>query len=438
MGFRDSLVKGVSELQSDEEENNQTPRSSLKQTGSSSRAMLMGTEGYDLYKPPREDMQLYWRTFEEVPFIRRAINIFVSQVVKPGWWVEAGSQGQAETLAKWLRKAAVLEGETNKDLALLLEKILTQLLVRGTVLIEHVPDGENMDTLAGLKLVNPETVTVFTKDGSSILLDPDDDTPTDVPTTEGGDTPAYVQFYEPRFKQEMIAFSKNDMTKITRDADTGEQYGVSIIRTVIDRIESYRKKLDNLDQAIEHKAWPTWIFQFGPEDPWHPDDIDDFMAEETEDNYTPGTKHGVQGDIEVETVGGEVPDIQEELQHDIDHILTPLPTPKWAVGRPEDVNQFVSQQQENLLRSEVQQARRKLEYSIQGIVEVKAEQLGMNPEDIQIHISPPEGEEDPYKDRGTRIHYTSDANNNQNQNQAGNQEAPGSEDEQANQNEEQE
>lgn len=406
MALGDNFKTGIAELA--EDDSSQTPRS--KKHRPQSGFSFFTTSGYDYYDPPEDEMHKYWRAFEEMPYVRRAITSFAREVVEPGWWIEAENQEQAEKLAKWFRQAAVIDGIKNQDFALLAKQALIQREVRGTCLVEHVPDSNGGTDLAGLKLINPETVSIFTKDGSSVLLESEDSIPEDVPR-KNGETPAFVQFWETQFGQDPIPFTKDEITKLTRDADIGDPYGTSVLKTVLPRIISYREKLNDLDVAIKQKAWQVWIFQFGPdEDPWHPDDIDDFMDDETGDEFTPGTKHGVQGDIDVETIGGEVPDIQDEIGQDINHIMSALPMPKWAIGQPEDVNQYVSEQQENLLRNQIREARRDLEYRFQEVLDKKAEELGYDPDTIKLHISDPTGEEpNPYEERGSVIHYKSDA-----------------------------
>lgn len=411
MGIRNSMRKAVEELQ-DEDEPDPVPRSS-----SSRRSDSFFTQSYDYYRPPKDDMQEYWRAFETMPFVRQSITAFAREVVEPGWWVQAESDKTAKRLAEWLRQCAIVEGEKNQDLALLLKKIVVQREVRGTVLIEHVPERNDDESIAGLKLINPETVTTFTKENSTVLLDPNDPVPEELRNRdmELDDTPAYVQFFRETFEsRDEVPFTTEQMTKVVRDADVGEVYGTSRLETVLTRINALREKLQDKDAAIKNKAWPVWIFGFGPEDdPWHPDDIDDFMEEEDANNFTPGTKHGVQGDINVQTVGGDVPELQESIDYDVNHIISALPMPKFATGFAEDINQFVSQQQENRIRRQVREARRELEYELQRILEMKAEELGLDTEGLHLKIQPPQGE-DPmsvYEQSGTTIRYISNAGN---------------------------
>lgn len=414
MGFKDSMRKAVEELQQDNLQ--PAPRSSSAQQGV---AAFDQEEGYDAREPPKDEMQEYWRAFETVPFVRQSITSFSRETIEPGWWLEADNDNTAERLAEWLREAAIVEGEKGQDFAVLLKKVITQREVRGTTLIEHVPDEDNDETIAALKLINPETVTTMTQDNQNILLEPDDEMPSQLASEleEAGETtdetPAYVQFYGDRFvNRDPVPFTINQITKLTRDADVGELYGTSRLESVLGRIEALNQKLNDKDIAIRNKAWPIWVFKFGPDDdPWHPDDVDNFMEEESEGNFTPGTKHGVQGDVDIQTVGGDVPEISESIQYDVNHIISGLPMPKFATGFAEEINQFVSKQQENRIRRQVRESRRELEYEFQNILELKAEELGLDTSGLSLHIEQPDGE-DPlsvYEQSGSTIRYVSDS-----------------------------
>lgn len=409
MAIGDNFAGAFAELQG--QDLDPDPRSGSKQD----KYSFFESPGTEHFHPPKDEMQQYWRAFETVPFIRQAITSFAREVIEPGWWIEADNDKTAEELAKWLRKACIIEGEKREDFAFLLRKTVVQREVRGTAIIEHVPDSSDRDAIAALKMLNPETVTAFTKPDTTLLWEPDENSeaPSDVPRTDDGDVAAWVQFHDDTRwgDHEQNPFSQDDITKVTRDADVGEIYGTSRLESVLPRIDSLRTKLSSLDQAIESKAWPTWIFQFGnPDDPWHPDEIDDFMNGQDSSNFTPGTKHGVQGDIEVETIGGEVPDIEYSIKYDINHIISVMPMPKAATGFAEDINQFVTRFQNERIRRQVREARRELESDFEEVLEMKAEELGLNTDGLQLRIAPPGGEDpEPFEERGTTIRYVSDS-----------------------------
>lgn len=417
MAIGDNFKGAFAELQG--EDLDPDPRSESKQD----RYSWFESPGTEHFHPPKDEMQQYWRAYETVPFVRQSISAFAREVVEPGWWIEADNDETAEELAQWLRSACIIEGEKGKDFTFLLRKTAIQREVRGTAIVEHVPDKSDRDAIAALKMLNPETLTAFTKPDTTLLWDPDDNAPKGVPRTDDGDVATWVQFHEDDQwgDHESNPFAQDDITKVARDADVGEIYGTSRLEAVLPRIDSLRTKLSSLDQAIESKAWPTWIFQFGqPEDTWHPDEIDDFMDEQEPDSFTPGTKHGVQGDISVETVGGEVPDLEYSIKYDVSHIMSIMPMPKAATGFAEDINQFVTRFQNERIKRQVKEARRELEHDFNNVLEMKAEELGLNTEGLQLRIAPPNGDDAAdIEDRATTIRYVSDADQNQQQEQEG-------------------
>lgn len=457
MGFGTNFASAVAELAEDDQPVAPIPRGKAPQRTTS----FTDPDGLDVYRPPVDDMDRYWREYEADPFIRATINSFADEVTEPGWWVEADSDQTAQDLATWLRQSSIVDGEAGLDLTLLLKKSVVQKHVRGTVLVEHVPKsdsptggadvgGDNAtdvgepETLDSLQLLPPETVTTFTMEGRSLLLGPDDDPPSntrqEVPEAPAslhpdstGTTPAYTQYYGQEFRQqEPVSFTRDQITKLTQAADIGEQYGTSSIESVLPRIESLRKKLQDKDKAIENKAWPVWLFGFGTdEDPWHPDEIEEFMTAENEDNYTPGTKHGVQGDVSLDTIGGDVPDLEDSVGYDINHILTGLPMSRFVTEFIEDSNAPAVKIKNAHVRREIRHERRELEYGFQDILDLKCELEGWDEAGVKLHISPPEGEapERVLDEQGTTINYRSDSADDQRAQQAdgqGNQSPSGS------------
>lgn len=437
MGFGSKFTSAIAELAEHDQPVAPIPRGKAPQRTTS----LTDPDGLDVYTPPVDEMERYWREFEINPFIRKTINSFADEVTEPGWWVEADSDETAQAMAHWLRQSAIIDGEAGLDFTLLLKKIVAQKHVRGTVLVEHVPrsdsptggtevsSGEEADlgepeTLDSLQLLPPETMTTFTMEGRSLLLGPDDDPPSgqadEVPEAPAslhpdstGTTPAYVQYYGQSFlNTEPVSFTRDQITKLAQDADIGEQYGTSSIESVLPRVEALRKKLQDKDQAIENKAWPVWLFSFGSdEDPWHPDEIEEFMTAEDEDNYTPGTKHGVQGDVGLNTIGGDVPDLESSVKYDINHILTGLPMSRFVTEFLQDSSDEATNIKDAHVRREIRHERRELEYAFQKLLELKCDIEGWDKAGVKLHISPPEGEEPErvLNEQGTTINYRSDS-----------------------------
>jgi len=432
MGFRHELHSAAAELQRGDE-----PDPAPRGTTSKSNNIWFHSDEYKKYRPPKKELQMYWAAYVEDSLVKNLINTYAREVVQPGWWVEADDDQVAENMANWLRRAAIIEAETNHDVLLLIKKIVKQQYIRGTALVEHVPSENNSDDFNSLQLLNPQTVTAFTKPSTNILWPPDPDEPPggddaeylsdlndgrrrasygEVPRNERNEVCAYAQFYEDTYDNPTAYFTRDEITKFPQDADVGDIYGNSPLESIIERLEQMRKKIKDRDKAIEHKAWPTWLIQFGPdEDPWHPDDIEAFENEEDADSFTPGTKHFVQGDISAETIGGgnDVPNLEHPLDHDTNQIVDALPAPKSVTAHADDLSKQMVINMENRFGKRVKECRREVEYRFRRILLAKAEQEGWNTAGLRLRLAPPEGEDpDEYEERGTTIRYVSNASKN--------------------------
>lgn len=341
--------------------------------------------------PPKDDMQKYWRAFESVPLVRQPIRDFASEVTEPGYRIQANNEETAKKLEAWAKTCAIIAGDSGKDLQPLLKDIIVQREVRGTVLIEHVPDDRGND-LQFLDLINPETVSVKTLPNKSLIPGPDQDFP-NATKTDDGKTAAYVQWDDdipnPDDHDE-IKFTKDEITKLTRDPDVSDIFGTSRIEAVYEAIEGLTQKMTDNNQAIKQKAWPVWLFMMGSEDfPWSEDEIDDFMSDHDAEDFDPGLKQAVSGDIDVDVISGEVAEIIEYLEFDVDYIMSSMPMPKYELGSfEENINQFVSESQENRIEKQIKEARRELEGELTPIFRKKAKLEGWETGGIKLKIAP--------------------------------------------------
>jgi len=351
-------------------------------------------------KPPKDRMRRYWRQFETTPIVREPITSFARQVVEPGYYIESDvlNEEEKQRMMQWLQNAAIVEGKRDRNIRKLLKKAAVQREVRGTVLLEKVPAKEDNEILYGVKLINPESVEVHTMPRQALLLPPekpedlfeDDENVTvaDVPTTDDGLAAAYHQDMQTNRWRDDDQFKKywtaDEIIPLTRDADVGEVYGTSRLEAASARIQGLKKKLQDNDEAIASKAYPLWLFMFGSEEsPWERDDIDTFMNAHDMDNFQPGLKQGVRGDVSVRTISGEVADIAEYLRYDLDYIMSSMPMPKYTLGAFENqINQFVSRSQERDVQRQLKEARREMEEEFSEIVQEKAiEMFGISQED---------------------------------------------------------
>lgn len=381
-------------------------------------------EDFDRTEPDHDAMRKYWRQFETTPFVRKSITSFSRQVMEPGYYLQARGLDEEELteLDHWLTKSAIIEGEQGQDFRQLAKKLIVQMEVRGTGFVEKAPSRDDEDKIAGLKLINAETMEAVTKPGQSILLQPDDiDTFDGAPKAESGGAAAWLQdlgetetfFGTPVRGRDRgvedgdvdndfkVGFREDEIIKIARDADAGEIFGTSRLEAVSDRIDGLRQKLCDNDDAIASKAYPLWLFLFGSEDnPWDSDDINEFMRSHEMENFHAGMKQGVRGDVSVETVSGEVAEIADALNFDINWIMSIMPVPMYMLGAFQDraqVGQFggIAQQQET--QRQIKDTRRDLEEKFTPVVRQVARQLGMEEdavETLRLKIGSP-GEPEP-------------------------------------------
>lgn len=394
MSFRDRFRRAIEELSHGEPE----PKSIDRRPERFFRSA--GVESPDIHEADKQQLDDYWELFETVPIIREPIRTFATEVVADGVRVEADSESDSEELEEWLEEAAILNGEPGRNFNLLLKDLIIQREVRGTALVEKVGVKGEEDILWGFKPIPVTSVKEYTRPNQSVLLSPNDTDFEGVILTEDGEAAAYVQFDDnlSRFSdKDPVPFTRDQIIKIVRDADVSDVFGNSRLQAVEDRVNSLEDKLDNNDKAIESLAWKFWLFQFGtPDDPWHPDDIDSFMKNHTSNQFEPGMKQAVQGDVGIKTISGETADIESFLEFDVNWIMSAMPMPKFALGGfEENVNQFVSRSQETRVTQQIKEARRELEDEFTPAVREKAEELGISSNSVRLKIGP---EEEPETD----------------------------------------
>jgi len=380
---------------------------------------------YDRTEAPKDEMRKYWRQFETTPVIRKPITSFASRVTEPGYFIETTEleEEQVEQLGEWLDQAAILEGQPGRDFRLLARKAIIQREVRGTALIEVAPDKSDDDRIAGLKLINPETMEAVTRPNQSILMAPDDiERYEDAPLAESGGAAAWLQdvletdqthFGSPISADSdtgdmKIGFRRDEIIPLARDADVGEVFGTSRIEAVSDRIDGIKQKLADNDEAIASKAYPLWLFMFGSEEePWDSQDINQFMQAHEMENFHPGMKQGVRGDVSVETISGEVADIAEYLQFDLRWIMSAMPMPMFVLGSFESasVGQVAGVAQQQDVNRQIKEARRELEEEFTPVLREVARQQGISDEaakSITLKFGKP-GETDLDIDRNEQV-----------------------------------
>lgn len=381
-------------------------------------------EGGLLEHDPPKDIDDYWSMYKRIGPINSAINNFASEVIEPGWWITADDQETAEKVTEYFTNVAILNTETDVNAANLMERMVVEREVRGTVFLEKVTDSQ--DRHQALYPLQNNTVTIYTKPGKNMLPAPDDDEAVafddhtrsrgSTPTNEDGETAAYVQFddTDPHWDANIeVGFTRDEVIKWARDADIGDARGTSRIETIADRADGLLGKLQNNDAAIESKAWPQIIFNMGTEEnPWSRQEVEDFLENYDDQNLEPGTMVAVSGDVSTEEFAGETADIADDLEFDINMIMSGMPGPVYATGGfSQNVAPAVAQAQERQFRKEIKKTRRELENLFTPYLRAVAEDYGLDAaESIELHLGRPRGEVAPEDVQGNIIQYNSNAN----------------------------
>lgn len=366
---------------------------------------------------PSDDIEDWVDSYYDSPIIRAPIQTFVADVVAPGWRVSVeDNDSLQEDLQAWAEECAIVEGEFGHDFTRIIEDTLIDKYGRrGTALIEHVyDDAEAQEELLALRPFRVETVTAYTRPGKNILLKPDDRATDfeaqqpdgqadgdrgDLPTTRAGDAAAYVQYddvFGTRDRDE-VALALDDVTKVTHDTDTGGIFGEPATASVSSRADAVNTKLDDADQGIKAKAYKYWLVNLPG--------IDQSTAEALIKDLNlddPTTKSVTNSaEIEVESIDGEVPDIVDHLQFDVEYIISGLPLPLYKAGFASDINRDITTEQREAYQERIRDERRDLEATFEPIFQQKAAELsGVDPDsvgngdgpDVTLEIRPDEAD----------------------------------------------
>ena len=379
--------------------------------------------GYLEHDPPGE-VDDYWDLYKGFGPINSAINNLATEVVEPGWYITCDNEDTQEKLTEYFKNVAILNTETDVNATNLMERMVIEREVRGTVFLEKVTDDE--DRNQALYPLQNNTITIYTKPGKNMLPAPDDNKATplppersraDTPVKDNGETAAYVQYddTDPHWNSSVeVKFTRDQVIKWVRDADIGDARGTSRIASIMERAEGLIRKAESNDAAIESKAWPQIIFKLGTEEnPYSYDEAEDFMGNYESETLEPGTMVGVSGDIDVEEFAGEVADISDALEFDVNAIMSGLPGPVFALGGfSENVAPAVAQQQQRQFTKEVKKTRRELENKFTPYLQEVAEDYDLDAADsVELHVGNPPDHIPPEDVQGSIIRYHSNAEN---------------------------
>jgi hypothetical protein len=397
------------------------------ETRSRSPSFRVRNSGVERNSPPKR-LDEYRAIPNETPIVRKALTDFASDVVEPGYRIETDDEAIQDYLTDtWCPQAGIVAGEKHNDLLPILRQFIIERWRGGDALAEHVradPDDAT-SLLTGLHLINPEHVAFITLDEKNILVDPDAPDHIDAPRTRRGEKAAYVQYSNDAIistTRDAVPLSQNDVTRSALDAGAGELRGTPVTETIADDVAGYKNILRDKEQAIKTKAWGLWDIGFGREtleytdvDPetgnevnvtdiieWSQEDQNEYVTEHLDD-INPGAILTHDGAIDLNRIEGEVPDLIADLEHYVSNIVSPLPTPLYIVGFETNINQFVTEKQDERYQHLINEEREELERVFtdlmtrvveRNLVENAHEGISVSavPDDLRFRLSPPQDE----------------------------------------------
>jgi len=340
-------------------------------------------------KPPKDDLQKYWRQYEHTGIVRKAINTYINDIIEPGYQVSCDDEELERRLNSWLEEAAIVNGEQDKDFLFLLEDFLRQREVRGTGMVEVVPKKSDVNGIWGFRLINIETVHALEDDDTGVLIRPNETERQEAVQTRRGEAAAYIQYddtaFAGPFDRDDVPLSQNDVVKMVLDGDAYDIFGTSRLESVSRDIEIRRKILEDNQEAIAAKGHPHWIFKMGEPNPneenprrgvWPDDKIQDLRDEHKDENFSAGQKDFLPGDVDVDVVHGETADIKDTLMHHNEEILSAMPVPKFMIGHADSVNRDITTEQNKNYLTQVQKVRNEVESVFTPALRRKAAEWG--------------------------------------------------------------
>ena len=372
---------------------------------------------------PPDDIDELIDLSEDVGFIRKNLNEYVSDVHSPGVRVEAdddttvayfmgGDDAPDRAPEGGFLAECFVDDQKRQPLAVGAKRTTKEKWRRGTVLIEKLyEDDEDPESIiTGFTHVRPETVSARTYEHTNQLVAPDDTEAADM-VTDRDEAAAFVQFDENsilgrrgRFgSREAIPLSQNDVCKQTLDQDIGGDdpedgvFGVSILRSVRDPAEEYLSIARDEAEAIKRIAFGLYTVQFndhvieaGDQQilvEWDDDDIQ--AAETTIDDLDPGEALTTDAKIEMERFQPDLPDLAGPQRRRARAIVDPLPAPFYKHAFADEINQFVTEDQradyQDLIREE---RNAQAAFWTDALRDVAERHPDLDPSGLQVHIEP--------------------------------------------------
>lgn len=373
-------------------------------------------------RTPPSKIAEYWREYyQRFALTRAPLRLFDETVVEPGVKIRAeDAEGERDremenALRYWADNCVIHAGELGHPIETLVGSIPSRRRGKGTVFVEKVGTKNDPDALVGLMSLDPSTFKIRTRENQPILLQPDDVVDDDAPLAPGDKTAAYLQYDDALGYDESdtIPFATGDVIKLTYDTDDGEVWGSSVFDACAPRIDSLRQKLDDRDYAIRMTAYGHRIYS---SEGWsmaeaenyaeaHRDgDVSANYAPNDRDDDTPGGEKKsfagrvdfVPHTVEVTAEHGDVPDLSDPIQDDIEQIFSVMPVSKFKIAYEEGINQFVVEPQSEKDSMLVDAERRYIERRLlQPVFDEKVDELASGDRyngSVSVTIEPPETE----------------------------------------------
>ncbi|MFC6825684.1 hypothetical protein [Halopelagius fulvigenes] len=364
-----------------------------------------------------EDRYDDWLTYKTTPFINAGLGQYAADVVEPGCRMVADSD-ETEAFFNggddapdgtpdggFLENAGIIAGQTHQDFTAVLRQAALLYVAAGDVLAEHVK-GEDGEKITGFMCIPPWSVTLKTLDKRPILLSPDA-SGDEIIQTKRGEAAAYLQYHKrsvlgQRGKydgKDVVPLSQNDVTKIARDPDPGELWGTPATHSVRDLVRGLKQILKDNENAIQTKAYGIWSLAFetgvveaGDEvivTEWSANEQSEFIEEKIGSEMGPGDIIGHDGTVTFEKFEGEIADgLLNVINLYIKLIVSALPVPLYAVGFEENINQFVTTQQERRYEKRVIDLREELTDGFLPAMKRVAEQRDLDTSGMDLVLEP--------------------------------------------------
>lgn len=381
----------------------------------------------------------FYEIYKTTGIVFTSLNNFASDVWTPGYRVEIDEDDPAEvegqTAAEWLEdewlpQAAILHGGKHNDFLSFGKHTTIQRWARGGALIEHVrADRNDADSLiTGVNFIPPETVSFVPYKHKPVLIDPDpedggleDELPKRLDQTRRGEYPAYIQYHKNApspTNRDPIPLSQNDVTRTIFNGDAAgvgtdldNFWGTPATEIISEDVAGFKNILRDKETAIKNKAYGLWKMGFGRETfeytdvdgetgeeievteviEWAEEEMDE-LAGEVENEMGPGSILTHDGEINLDRIDGEVPDLTDDLVFYVSNIVSALPSPLFVVGFEKNINQFVTEKQDNRYQQLVDEERQQMERLFTDICQRVIDSHPEHDAEVTLKIEPPESE----------------------------------------------